>query len=113
MIFYAFTGSPHEYVDYELLNIYNRSRQFLDTYKQSYKDFLRSPDTKKIRFECQKAINIPVNAISSINEQHLRDKYDKLQSFLIGKSSPNLTQYPQGTLFCKDHVAKKLIVHFI
>ncbi|XP_032683925.1 nucleoporin Gle1 isoform X2 [Odontomachus brunneus] len=102
-------GCSYEYVDHESLNIYNRSRQFLAAYRQSYKDFLQSPDTKKLRFECQKAINIPVNAIAGTSEQHLRDKYDRLQSLLTGRSTPNLIQHPQGTFFCKDHVAKKIV----
>ncbi|XP_011138602.1 nucleoporin GLE1 [Harpegnathos saltator] len=102
-------GSPYEYVDYESLDIYNRSRQFLAVYRQSYEDFLHSSDTKKFRFECQKAINIPVNAIAGTNEQHLRDKYDRLQSLLTGRSSPNVMQHPQGIAFCKDHLAKKIV----
>ncbi|XP_014474117.1 PREDICTED: nucleoporin GLE1 [Dinoponera quadriceps] len=101
--------SPYEYVDYESLSIYDRSRQFLAAYKQSYVDFLQSPDTKKFRFECQKAINIPVNAIAGTSEQHLRDKYERLQSLLIGKSAPNVTQHPQGMAFCKDYLATKIV----
>jgi len=93
------------------LQIYIQSQQFLNLYKKTCKDFLQSIATKKFRFECQKAINIPVNAISGVSEQHLRDKYDRLHNLLIGKSSsPNVMQYPQGVIFCKDHLAKKIVV---
>ncbi|KMQ90590.1 nucleoporin gle1 [Lasius niger] len=98
-----------EYVDKESLQIYIKSRHFLNLYKKTCKDFLQSTATKKFRFECQKAINIPVNAISGVSEQHLRDKYDRLHNLLIGKSSPNVTQHPQGVIFCKDHLAKKIV----
>ncbi|XP_011862212.1 PREDICTED: nucleoporin GLE1 [Vollenhovia emeryi] len=102
-------GDPFEYVDQESLQIYVRSKQFLELYTETCKDFLQSAATKKFRFECQKAINIPVNAISGVSEQHLRDKYDRLHNLLIGKLSPNVTQHPQGVIFCKNHLAKKIV----
>ncbi|EZA50527.1 Nucleoporin GLE1 [Ooceraea biroi] len=102
------TGHSIEYVDEESLQIYLRSRHFLATYRAAYKDFLESPATKKFRFECQKAINIPVNAISAISEEHLRDKYDRLQNLLNGKFA-NVMQHAQGVFFCKDHLAKKIV----
>ncbi|XP_071576589.1 uncharacterized protein Gle1 isoform X1 [Temnothorax nylanderi] len=102
-------GDPFEYVDQESLQIYVRSQQFLELYRETCKDFLQSAATKKFRFECQKAINIPVNAISGVSEQHLRDKYDRLQNLLIGKLPPNVTQHPQGVIFCKNHLAKKIV----
>lgn len=110
MCFLCRTGNLSEYVDKESLQIYIKSRHFLNLYKKTCKDFLQSTATKKFRFECQKAINIPVNAISGVSEQHLRDKYDRLHNLLIGKSSPNVTQHPQGVIFCKDHLAKKIVV---
>lgn len=97
------------YVDRESLQIYENSKKFLMDYLLSLDEFLQSAATKKFRFECQKAINIPVNAISGINAEHLRDKYEKLQSLLIGKSWPNVKQYPQGEAFCKNILAKKII----
>jgi len=109
LIYHKFAGSFLEYANKESLQIYFKSRQFLVTYREAYKDFLQSSATKKFRFECQKAINIPVNAICGISEEHLRDKYDRLQNLLDGKFS-NMTQYPQAIFFCKDHLAKKIVV---
>ncbi|KYQ60193.1 Nucleoporin GLE1, partial [Trachymyrmex zeteki] len=100
---------PFEYVDQESFQIYIRSHQFLKHYRETCKDFLQSPATKKFRFECQKAINIPVNAISGVSEQHLRDKYDRLQNLLTGKLLSNVTHHPQGVIFCKNHLAKKIV----
>lgn len=102
-------GDLFEYADQESLQIYARSQQILKLYRETCKDLLQSAATKKFRFECQKAINIPVNAISSVSKEHLRDKYDRLQNLLIGKLSPNVTQHPQGVIFCKNHLAKKIV----
>lgn len=99
----------YKYVDKESLQIYIHSQEILENYAKNYNEFSRSPSTKKFRFECQKAINIPVNAISVINEQHLKDKYERLHNLLIGRSSPNLGQHPQGAAFCKDVLAKKIV----
>ncbi|XP_046834195.1 mRNA export factor GLE1 [Vespa crabro] len=99
----------YKYVDKESLQIYIHSQEILENYAKNYNEFSRSPSTKKFRFECQKAINIPVNAISVINEQHLKDKYERLHNLLIGRSSPNVGQHPQGAAFCKDVLAKKIV----
>ncbi|KAK2581753.1 hypothetical protein KPH14_002232 [Odynerus spinipes] len=99
----------YKYVDKESLQIYIHSQEVLENNAKNYDEFLRSASTKKFRFECQKAINIPVNAISAISEQHLKDKYERLHNLLIGKSSPNVNQHPQGAAFCKDVLAKKIV----
>ncbi|XP_017790938.1 PREDICTED: nucleoporin GLE1 isoform X2 [Habropoda laboriosa] len=99
----------YEYVDKESLQIYMNSQKFLESYENSLHEFLQSTATKIFRFECQKAINIPINAISGINEQHLRDKYERLHNLLIGKSTPNVIQHPQGADFCKNILAKKIV----
>lgn len=107
---YFFLGHLYEYVDRESLQLYMNSKQFLKNYMQNYDEFQQSPSTKTLRFECQKAINIPVNAISGINEQHLRDKYERLHNLLIGRSSPNFNSHPQGAAFCKNILALKIVV---
>ncbi|XP_078039527.1 gle1 RNA export mediator [Augochlora pura] len=99
----------YEYVDKELLQMYINSKQFLECYVKSYDEFVQSASTKKFRFECQKAINIPVNAISGISRQHLYDKYERLNSLLKGESSPNVNQYPEGAAFCKNMLAKEIV----
>ncbi|XP_054013711.1 mRNA export factor GLE1 [Hylaeus anthracinus] len=99
----------YKYVDKESLQRYMDSQQFLDYYANSYNDFVQAESTRKFRFECQKAINIPVNAISGINEQHLRDKYERLHNLLTGRAMPNVNEYPQGIAFCKNILAKKIV----
>ena len=99
----------YEYVDKESLQLYVNSQKFLENYVKMLDEFSQSANTKKFRFECKKAINIPVNAISGISEQHLRDKYESLHNLLIGKSSPNVNQYAQGAAFCKNILAKQIV----
>ncbi|XP_048264467.1 mRNA export factor Gle1 isoform X2 [Bombus terrestris] len=99
----------YKYVDKELLEIYVNNKKFLENYVKIFDEFLQSPNTKKFRFECQKAINIPVNAISGINQQHLTDKYERLHILLMGKSWPNVNEHPYGADFCKNILAKKLV----
>ncbi|XP_071860558.1 gle1 RNA export mediator [Bombus fervidus] len=99
----------YKYVDKELLEIYVNNKKFLENYVKIFDEILQSPSMKKFRFECQKAINIPVNAISGINQQHLTDKYERLHILLIGKSWPNVNEHPYGADFCKNVLAKKLV----
>ncbi|XP_068976313.1 mRNA export factor Gle1 [Bombus flavifrons] len=99
----------YKYVDKELLEIYVNNKKFLENYVKIFDEFLQSPSMKKFRFECQKAINIPVNAISGINQQHLTDKYERLHILLMGKSWPNVNEHLYGADFCKNILAKKLV----
>nr|XP_033196086.1 nucleoporin Gle1 isoform X2 [Bombus vancouverensis nearcticus] len=99
----------YKYVDKELLEIYVNNKKFLENYVKIFDEFLQSPSMKKFRFECQKAINIPVNAISGISKQHLTDKYERLHILLMGKSWPNVNEHPHGANFCKNILAKKLV----
>ena len=92
------------------LQTYMNTHMFLNNYAAQYRDLAQAAGLKKFRFECQKAINIPVNGISGINGMHLKDKYETLRSLIMGKSSFNITQHPQGIPFCKDILAKKIVV---
>ncbi|XP_012266243.2 mRNA export factor Gle1 [Athalia rosae] len=98
-----------EFVDKESLNLYLNSQQLLENYKNMIQSLIQSDSTKKFRFECQKAINIPVNAISGVSREHLFDKYDKLSRLLGGKPPTNANQHPQGIAFCKYTLAKKFV----
>ncbi|XP_033214285.1 nucleoporin Gle1 [Belonocnema kinseyi] len=95
----------YKLVDKESLKLYVQSKDFLEKYLESYKDLLKSTETKIFRFECQKAINIPVNAISAMSREHLLDKYKKLRDLLTGKFS----QDPRAEAFCKNTLAKKIV----
>ncbi|XP_034834031.1 mRNA export factor Gle1 [Maniola hyperantus] len=94
---------------------YEQLKKFLDNYESSYKDLLDNTSLKKFRFDCQKAVNTPVNALSSVSGTHMRDKYDKLAQLLRGERVKVLdtfvtaTQHPQGLNYCTALLAKKIV----
>lgn len=101
--------SPNNYSYYEEL------KNYLDQYEAQYKDLLQDPSLKKFRFDCQKAVNTPVNALSSVSTLHMKDKYDKLSKLLKGERVQVLdiyvtaTQHPQGLAYCTALLAKKIV----
>ena len=72
---------------------------------------------KKYKFELQKAVNTPVNAISRVSGSHLRDKLQRLVSLLsrqqvdIGANKRvSIATHPAAYDFCKDLLTKKIVV---
>lgn len=94
---------------------YEDLKTFLDTYESQYKQLMENTNLKKFRFDCQKAVNTPVNALSSVSGTHIRDKYDKLSKLLRGEKVQVLdtyvtaTQHPQGLYYCTALLAKKIV----
>lgn len=96
-------------------NCYDNLKNYLEQYELQYKDLLQDVNLKKFRFDCQKAVNTPVNALSSVSALHMRDKYDKLSKLLKGERVQVLdiyvtaTQHPQGLYYCTALLAKKIV----
>lgn len=94
---------------------YQKLQQYLDSYEAQYKDLLENINLKKFRFDCQKAVNTPINALSSVSGAHMRDKYDKLSKLLRGERVQVLdvyvaaSQHPQGLAYCTALLAKKIV----
>ena len=71
---------------------------------------------KKYKFELQKAINTPVNAISRVSGAHLLDKLTKLVRLLarqpvdVGTNRVSVAAHPAAYDFCKDLLARKIVV---
>ncbi|XP_059053268.1 mRNA export factor Gle1 [Achroia grisella] len=101
--------SPVNYSYYEEL------RTFLEQYEAQYKELLENINLKKFRFDCQKAVNTPVNALSSVSGHHMKDKYEKLFKLLKGDrvqvfdTYVTATQHPQGLFYCTALLAKKIV----
>ncbi|XP_049877819.1 mRNA export factor Gle1 [Pectinophora gossypiella] len=101
--------SPQNYTYYEKL------KKFLEEYEGRYKELLENVNLKKFRFDCQKAVNTPINALSSVSGNHIRDKFDKLSKLLRGERVQVLdiyvtaTQHPQGLYYCTALLAKKIV----
>lgn len=94
---------------------YNELKAYLLSYESQYQDLLQSTTLKKYRFDCQKAVNTPVNAISSVSGIHMKDKYDKLAKLLRGERVQvldiiiNGREHPQGLSYCTALLAKKIV----
>lgn len=86
------------------------SRRLLEEQSSVCSSLVKSDSMKKFRFECQKGINIPVNAISGLSREHLVDKYEKLYRLLDGKPPVQANKHPEGIAFCKLTLAKKFVV---
>ncbi|KAL7289651.1 hypothetical protein TKK_0016380 [Trichogramma kaykai] len=97
------------YPDPESYKLYENSKQHLEKYIASFDDFATSTVMKKFKFECQKLLNITVNSISQGSREQLVEKYDKLKSFLSGRSSPNILTNPQAEAFSKHLLAQKIV----
>ncbi|XP_041970130.1 nucleoporin Gle1 [Aricia agestis] len=88
---------------------------FLNNYELKYKNLLENTSLKKFRFDCQKAVNTPVNALSSVSGTHIRDKYTKLAKLLNGErvqvldTYVNASENPQGVFYCTALLAKKIV----
>lgn len=96
-------------------NYFKELNSFLEQYEAQYKELVENVNQKKFRFDCQKAVNTPVNALSSVSGTHIRDKYDKLLKLLKGERVQVLdtyvtaTQHPQGLAYCTALLAKKIV----
>lgn len=94
---------------------YEELKNFLTQYERQYKDLVENTNYKKFRFDCQKAVNTPVNAISSVSGMHIKDKYEKLSRLLNGERVQVLdifvqaTQHPQGLAYVTALLAKKIV----
>ena len=75
---------------------------------------------KKYRFELQKAINTPINAISDTSGSHLRDKLKRVMSMLngdrlevAGGKKISIQSHPHAPVFCKHLIARMIVVRMI
>ncbi|XP_037076524.1 LOW QUALITY PROTEIN: nucleoporin GLE1-like [Pollicipes pollicipes] len=91
-------------------------RAKLTQFQAGFADLLADPSLKKFKFDCQKAVNTPINAISPVSTAHLRDKLEKLRALLrgepvtvSGQGRVTAAAHPRGVQFCLDLVAKKFV----
>lgn len=86
-----------------------------DKVKESLQAFMSETSQKKFRSECQKAVNISVNAISPTSAAHMNDKLKKLTSILSGQQimvNGKLfipSQHPLGVQYCTYFLAQKIV----
>lgn len=102
--------------DAQSLQTYARLREYLSEVHQTLEPLLKDPSMNKFRFELQKAVTLPVNAISPVSAEHMMDKYRKLHGLLSGRrvegSSGSVapSDHPLGGLLVKEIMAKLFVV---
>ncbi|KAG8554909.1 hypothetical protein GDO81_003932 [Engystomops pustulosus] len=75
----------------------------------------KDPQTKKIRADLQRAVTTPVSQISSVSGSQVRDTFDKINNFLMGKPIVSagrtivVSQHPLGLDFVCLKLAEKLV----
>ncbi|XP_052860926.1 mRNA export factor Gle1 [Anopheles cruzii] len=99
----------------ECLHFYTEVKSFYEKHQAVVKQLLDDASMKTYRFNCQKAINIPVNAISAVNREHFIDKYNKLAALLSGQNvkvadvNVSVNGHPLGRTYCTMLLAKKFV----
>ena len=101
-----------------MIEVYDRLQENLSTAVGSYSSLTTSkdPQLKKYRFDLQKAVSIPINAISAQSGEHLLDKIVRLKRLFSGQSvevmgkSLTISYHPQAKLYCCNLLAKKVVV---
>ncbi|XP_043191527.1 nucleoporin GLE1-like [Amphibalanus amphitrite] len=94
---------------------YEQVQKAAAEFRAQFASLLADPALKKFKFDCQKAVNTPINAISPVSTAHLRDKLDKLRQLLRGQpvavagGQVSAASHPNGVAFCLDLVAKKFV----
>ncbi|XP_061189883.1 mRNA export factor GLE1-like [Saccostrea echinata] len=102
-------------VDMEAFQEYTRLQQMLKDAEAAIQVLSSTPQLKKMKFDLQKAVNIPVNAISAVSGAHLRDKLQRLLVLLSGQQVEitnkrvSVRDHPAALPFCKYLIAKMVV----
>ena len=73
-----------EFISDKALVDYAELQEHLNKVQASYGDFISDPKQTKYKFDLQKAVNIPINALSAQSPSHLNDKIRRLVLLLSG-----------------------------
>jgi len=98
-----------------ILNEYQAKHNKLAEVEAQLQGFIGNPQMKKYRFDLQRAVNTPINAISAVSGSFLREKLMMLHDLLSGKpvnvsgKRVQATEVPEAPLFCQNLVAKMLV----
>lgn len=105
-----------KYISVNTINFYCETMSFLENHIRSFLELEEDNSQKQFKFDCKKAVNIPVNALSGLNSEHILDKYNRLlgllkgQNVIVSNKTINASKHPQGIAFCMDLLAKKLVL---
>eukprot|EP00794_Sanderia_malayensis_P019191 gene19191-21113_t len=120
------TDIPSSFVSPSALSVYEEVLKIQREVSALYADLVNTTASgedanlvkqkKMYRFNLSKVINTPINAISDQSPSHLIDKIERLTKLLSGQSvevggkAISAKDHPSGLAFCKDTVAKKLVL---
>lgn len=102
------TNIMSKYVSVINFKFYCEVISFLGNHIRSFDELEHDVSLKQFRFDCKKAVNIPVNALSGVSSEHILDKYNRLFNLLKGQNVEvndkivNASKHPQGIAFCMD-----------
>lgn len=102
-------------VDVVAFQEYTRLQQKLKDTETAIQVLSSTSQLKKLKFDLQKAVNIPVNAISAVSGAHLRDKLQRLLVLLSGQQVEitnkrfSVNEHPAALTFCKHLIAKMVV----
>ncbi|XP_016986379.2 nucleoporin Gle1 [Drosophila rhopaloa] len=98
------------------LTFYNEIISLYQSKVDAVKPLQTEESLKQYRTGCQRAINLPLNAISAVSPQHLGQNFDKLYSFFAGQpvkvmngSTITINDHPLARDYCMLLMAKKFV----
>ena len=99
-----------------MLKVYSHLQETLSQVTSSCAVLSKDSQLKKYRFDLQKAISTPINAISGQSGEHLMDKIRRLHRVLSGErvqvtgKTVSASDHPQGKAYCCNLLAQKIVV---
>ncbi|KAH8299879.1 hypothetical protein KR044_007275, partial [Drosophila immigrans] len=112
----ATSGISSSYVHATRLAFYNEINALYQSKVDAVKPLQTDEAWKKYRTNCQRTINVPLNAITASSPQHLTTNFDKLYNFFAGQpvrtmdgSSITINDHPLARDYCILLMAKKFV----
>ncbi|XP_026841634.1 nucleoporin GLE1 [Drosophila persimilis] len=104
------------YVHPSRLAFYNEIISLYQTKVDAVKPLQSEESLKQYRTGCQRAINLPLNAITAVSPQHLSNNFEKLYNFFAGHSvrvmndaTITINDHPLARDYCMLLMAKKFV----
>ncbi|KAL7737878.1 hypothetical protein ACLKA6_006253 [Drosophila palustris] len=109
-------GISTSYVHPTRLAYYNEIIALYQSKVDAVKPLQTDEAWKKYRTNCQRTINVPLNAITASSPQHLTNNFDKLYNFFAGQpvrttdgSTITINDHPLARDYCILLMAKKFV----
>lgn len=110
------SGISTSYVHPTRLGFYNEIIALYQSKVDAVKPLQTDEAWKKYRTNCQRTINLPLNAITAASPQHLTNNFDKLYNFFAGQpvrttdgSTITINDHPLARDYCILLMAKKFV----